>query len=87
MPMPTSLRHAETLAFDFPDLFRASDAALLQRFRVTRTLNPGMVPRDFQPNACRIARDLEAITLHFLWRESPEDPGTEIFRFSFQPAT
>ena len=85
--MSTSLRHAKAIAFDFSNLFRLSDAAVLQRFGLTRRVNPGVVPRDFQPNACRIARDLEAITLHFLRQESPEDPGTEIFRFSFQPAT
>jgi hypothetical protein len=83
--MSTSLRHAKAIAFDFQQLFRSSDDALLQRFRVTRTVNPGVVPPDFQPNACKINRDLEAITLHFLRRQSPEDPGTEIFRFSFQP--
>ena len=84
MQTPTLRRHAE-VAFDFSELFRASDAALLQRFKLTRTVKPGIVPRDFHPNACRISRELDAITLHFLRRESSEDAGTEIFRFSFQP--
>lgn len=84
--MHTPVRHLSAIAFDFQDLFRASDDTVLQRFRFTRKVNPGVVPKDFRPDACRILRDLDAITLQFFRREGPEDPGTEILRFSFKPA-
>jgi hypothetical protein len=84
--MQTPIRHLTTIAFDFSQLFRASDDAVLQRFRFTRKVNPGVVPKDFQPDGYRIHRDLDAITLQFFRRQGPDDPGTEILRFSFKPA-
>ena len=81
----TTFRESSAIAFDFEHLFRLSDEAILRRFRLTRKVNPAVVPPDFQPNVCWISRDLEAITLHFLRQNSPQDPGTEIMRFSFQP--
>jgi hypothetical protein len=84
--MHTPVRHLTAIAFDFADLFRASDDAVLQRFGVTRRVNPGVVPKDFRPDGYRIVRDLDAITLQFFRRENPDDPGTEILRFSFKPA-
>ena len=74
------------VAFDFEELFRSTDDTLLQRFRLARKVNPTVVPRDFRPYSCRILRDLDGITLQFYRRESADDPGTEIFRFSFKPA-
>jgi hypothetical protein len=74
------------VAFDFAELFRSTDDTVLQRFRITRKVNPGVVPKDFQPDSCRIVRELDAITLQFFRRKGPDDPGTEIFRFSFKPA-
>lgn len=74
------------VAFDFAELFRSTDDTVLQRFRLTRRVNPSVVPTDFRPDSCRILRDLEAITLQFYRREGSEDPGREIFRFSFKPA-
>ncbi|HEY0790115.1 MAG TPA: hypothetical protein VGD78_03515 [Chthoniobacterales bacterium] len=81
----TAVRHSNAVAFDFQNLFRLSDEAVLGRFRLTRKVNPAVVPADFRPSVCWISRDLEAITLHFLRQDSPEDPGTEILRFSFEP--
>jgi hypothetical protein len=82
-----TFRQCSAIAFDFEDLFRLSDEAVLRRFRLTRKVNPAVVPPDFRPNVCQISRDLEAITLRFLRQETAEDPGTEILRFSFQPPT
>lgn len=84
--MPTPVFHRTVVAFDFADLFRSTDDTVLQRFRLTRKVNPGVVPRDFRPDSCRILRDLDSITLQFYRRENSDDPGTEIFRFSFTPA-
>jgi hypothetical protein len=74
------------VAFDFEELFRSTDDTVLHRFRLTRKVDPSMVPKDFRPDSYRILRDLDAITLQFYRRESPDDPATEIFRFSFKPA-
>jgi hypothetical protein len=84
--MHTPVHHRTMVTFDFEELFRSTDETVLQRFRLTRKVDPRVVPRDFRPDSCRILRDLDAITLQFFRRESPEDPGTEIFRFSFKPA-
>ena len=84
--MPTNLAHATAIAFDFEDLFRSSDDTLLKRFGVMRAVRPGLVPADFRPDACRIRRDADAITIEFIRRENADDPGAEVFRFSFQPA-
>ena len=84
--MYTPVRHRSVIAFDFAELFRATDEAVLQRFRITRKVDPSMAPKDFRPDGYRILRDLDAITLQFFRREGPDDPGTEIFRFSFMPA-
>jgi hypothetical protein len=84
--MYTPVRHRTMVAFDFAELFRSTDDTVLQRFRLTRRVDPSVVPRDFRPDSCRILRDLDAITLQFYRRESADDPGTEIFRFSFMPA-
>ena len=72
------------LVFDFEDLFRWSDEAVLQRFRVTQRVNPNVVPQDLRADACQITRDLNAITLHFFRKTTPGAPETEIFRFTFQ---
>ena len=81
---PKFMRQASVLVFDFEDLFRWSDEAILQRFRLTQRVNPNVVPQDLRADACQITRDLNAITLHFFRKATPEGPGTEIFRFTFQ---
>lgn len=78
------IRHVSTLAFDFEDLFRRSDEAILQRFRVTQRVNPNVVPQDLRADACQITRDLNGITLHFFRTAGPETPAMEIFRFTFK---
>ena len=85
--MHTPFFHRTMVAFDFAELFRSTDDTVLQRFRLARRVNPGVVPKDFQPDSCRIIRELDAITLQFFRGKSSDDPGTEIFRFSFMPAT
>jgi hypothetical protein len=82
-----SMRQVSVLVFDFEDLFRWSDEAVLQRFRLTQRVNPNVVPQDLRADACQITRDLNAITLHFFRKANPESPGTEIFRFTFQAPT
>jgi hypothetical protein len=79
-----SMRQVSVLVFDFEDLFRCSDEAVLQRFRLTQRVNPNVVPQDLRADACQITRDLNAITLHFFRKATAEGPGTEIFRFTFQ---
>lgn len=79
------IRHATTIAFDFDFLSQENDEAILKRFDVVRRVNPTLVPSDFRADACRIVRDPDAITLHFYQRDTPEEAGTETFRFSFQP--
>ena len=81
----TSIRQASALVFDFEELFRWSDEAILRRFRLTQRVNPNVVPQDLRADACQISRDLNAITLHFFRKASPEAPETEIFRFIFEP--
>lgn len=78
------IRQASALVFDFEDLFRWSDEAVLHRFRVTQRVSPNVVPQDLRADACQITRDLDAITLHFFRKASPEAPETEIFRFIFE---
>jgi hypothetical protein len=85
MSMP--VRHLTAVAFDFEELFRSTDDAILQRFRATGTVKPGVVPKDFRADAYRVVRDLDAITLEFFRRQSPDDPGTEILKFSFKPVS
>jgi hypothetical protein len=84
--MPTPLRCATMIAFNFEDLLQASNEDLLQRFGLVRRVNPMLVPTDVRTEACRITRAPDAITLHFYRRESPEEVGPETFRFSFLPA-
>ena len=79
-----SIRQASTLVFDFEELFRWSDEAILRRFRLTQRVNPNVVPQDLRADACQISRDLNAITLHFFRKATPEASGIEIFRFTFQ---
>lgn len=78
------IRQVSALVFDFEDLFRWSDEAVLQRFRLTQRVSPNMVPQDLRADACQITRDLNAITLRFFRRAAPDTPGTEIFRFTFE---
>ena len=82
---PAACSQASVTTFDFAALCRARDEAVLQRFRLTRAVLPGLVPADLRANACRISREPDAVTLHFLHRTNPEDEGTEVFRFSFRP--
>jgi hypothetical protein len=84
--MPTPVPCATTIAFNFEELLQECDEAVLQRFELVRRVNPTLVPSDLRADACRIVRAPDAITLHFYRRESPEELGTEIFRFSFQAA-
>ena|SRR5689334_4926571 len=77
-------RQVSALAFDFEDLFRWSDEAVLQRFRLTQKVSPNMVPQDLRADACQITRDLNAITLHFFRKAPSGIPEMEIFRFTFQ---
>ena len=81
---PIRVCQASALVFDFEDLFRWSDAAVLQRFQLTQRVNPNVVPQDLRADACQITRDLNAITLRFLRKANPEAPETEIFRFIFE---
>jgi hypothetical protein len=78
------IRQVSALVFDFEDLFRWSDEAVLQRFRVTQRVSPNVVPQDLRADACQITRDLNAITLRFFRKTTPEAPETEIFRFTFE---
>jgi len=78
------IRQVSALVFDFEDLFRLGDEAVLQRFRLTQRVSPNMVPQDLRADACQITRDLNAITLRFLRRATQDAPETEIFRFTFE---
>ena len=82
--MPTPIRRAATIAFNFEELFTLYDEALLEHFELVRRVNPMLVPPDFQPDACRITRAPKTITLHFYRRVASNDYGVEIFRFSFR---
>ncbi|MBW0000436.1 MAG: hypothetical protein JO015_15160 [Verrucomicrobia bacterium] len=81
------IRQVSAVVFDFEDLFRWSDEAVLQRFRLTQRISPNMVPQDLRADACQITRDLNAITLRFFRKTTPDalgTPGTEIFQFTFE---
>jgi hypothetical protein len=78
------IRQVSALVFDFEDLFRWSDEAVLQRFRLTQRVSPNTVPQDLRADACQITRDLNAITLRFFRKTAPDAPQTEIFRFTFE---
>ena len=80
----TRIRQASALVFDFEELFRWSDEAVLQRFQLTQRVSPNVVPQDLHADACQITRDLNAITLRFFRKTGPEAPETEIFRFVFE---
>jgi hypothetical protein len=82
--VPTSIRHAAAIAFNFEELFALDDEALLERFELVRRVNPMLVPRDFQPGACRITRAPKTITLRFYRRVGADEYGAEVFRFSFR---
>ena len=84
--MLNSSRCVAVIAFNFEELLQASDQAVLDRFQLVRRVSPTLVPQDFEADACQITRAPEAITLHFYRRGTSEELGTEIFRFSFQPA-
>lgn len=82
--MPTPIRRAATIAFNFEELFTLDDEALLEHFELVRRVNPMLVPRDFHPDACRITRTPKTITLHFYRRVASDEYGAEVFRFSFR---
>jgi hypothetical protein len=71
---------------DFDNLKTLNDRAIYQRFRAACSLSKkSLVPRNLKTNAYRVSRGEKHITLHFIWATSKDDPGTEVFRFSFAP--
>ena len=84
MPRPT--RRVTVIAFNFGDLLRLNDEALPARFRLVPKVNPTLLPRDFRPEACRISRHLEAITLRLYGPPRLQGAGPEVVEFCFQSA-
>ena len=85
--MPKQTKHVTLIDLDFDNLKTLSDKALYQRFRFACSLSKkSPVPRNLKTNGYRVTRGEKHITLHFIWATSKDDPGIEVFRFSFAPA-
>jgi hypothetical protein len=83
--MPTPIRCASTIVFDFEGLLQEPEEILLQRFELVRRVHPMLVTPELRTEGCRITRAADAITFHFYQQETPQESGTEIFRFRFEP--
>lgn len=84
--MPRTTKHVKLVDLDFDNLKGLSDDALFKHFRYVCGLSKQIVvPKNLNINAFRVSRGTNHLTLHLLRSGRKDDPGTEVFRFSFLP--
>jgi hypothetical protein len=85
--MPKKTKHVTLVDLNFDNLKPLNNEALYQHvLRVCALSKKRLVPKNLGSNAFRVTRNPKRISIHFLVAARKDDPGTEVFRFSFIPA-